>query len=194
MTLALVDLGCGNIGSVAIAVSRLGAEPVITADPAVIAAASRVILPGVGAAGYAVDRIDALGLRDTLRSLTRPVLGICLGMQLLFERSDEDDAECLGIIPGQVRRLEPGPGVTVPHMGWSRLELRADVPGLDAGDYVYFAHGYAADPGPHAIAVAQHGREIPAVVRHRNFTGAQFHPERSGPAGTLFLTRFLEAA
>ena len=194
MTLALVDLGCGNLGSVDIALRRMGVEPVITADPGAIASADRVILPGVGAAGYAVERISALGLRDTLRQLTRPVLGICLGMQLLFERSEEDGVECLGVMAGQVRRLEPGPGITVPHMGWSRLELRGDVPGLETGDYVYFAHGYAADPGPHTVAIARHGREIPAVVRHRNFTGAQFHPERSGRAGTLFLTRFLEAA
>jgi imidazole glycerol-phosphate synthase subunit HisH len=153
-----------------------------------------VILPGVGAAGYAAGRIDALGLRETLRSLAQPVLGICLGMQLLFERSDEDGAECLGVIPGAVRRLAPEPGVTVPHMGWSRLELRGDVPGLADGDYVYFAHSFAADPGPHAVAIAYHGREVPAVVRHRNFIGAQFHPERSGVAGTRFLSRFVEAA
>jgi glutamine amidotransferase len=191
---ALVDLGCGNLGSVAIALTRLGTAFTITADPAAIAGAAKVILPGVGAAGYAADRIAALGLRDTLRALTQPVLGICLGMQLLFERSDEDGAECLGIIPGRVRRLEPGPEVTVPHMGWSRLDLRGAVPGLASGDYVYFAHSYAADPGPHAVAVAHHGREVPAVVRHRNFLGAQFHPERSGVAGTRFLSCFVEAA
>jgi imidazole glycerol-phosphate synthase subunit HisH len=192
--IALVDLGCGNLGSVAIALRRLGVEPLITADPATIAEAGKVILPGVGAAGYAAGRIDALGLRETLRSLEQPVLGICLGMQLLFERSDEDGAECLGVIPGAVRRLAPEPGVTVPHMGWSRLELRGDVPGLADGDYVYFAHSFAADPGPHAVAIAYHGREVPAVVRHRNFIGAQFHPERSGVAGTRFLSRFVEAA
>jgi imidazole glycerol-phosphate synthase subunit HisH len=192
--IALIDLGCGNLGSVAIALRRLGTEPLITADPAAIAGADKVILPGVGAAGYAAGRIDALGLRETLRSLAQPVLGICLGMQLLFERSDEDGAECLGVIPGAVRRLAPEPGVTVPHMGWSRLELRGDVPGLADGDYVYFAHSFAADPGPHAVAIAYHGREVPAVVRHRNFIGAQFHPERSGVAGTRFLSRFVEAA
>jgi imidazole glycerol-phosphate synthase subunit HisH len=192
--LALVDLGCGNLGSVEIALRRMGIEPLITTDAEAIAAADRVILPGVGAAGYAMNRIDALGLRETLRGLTQPVLGICLGMQLLFERSEEDGAECLGVIPGAVRRLQPEPGVPVPHMGWSRLELRDEVPGLEDGDYVYFAHSFAADPGPHAVAVARHGREIPAVVRHRNFTGAQFHPERSGVAGTRFLSSFVEAA
>lgn len=194
MTLAVVDLGCGNLGSVAIALDRLGAEYSVTTDPDAISAAKRVILPGVGAAGYAAERIDALGLREPLRNLTQPVLGICLGMQLLFEGSEEDGAECLGVIPGSIRRLDPAPGIRVPHMGWSKLELRGEVPGLRDGDYVYFAHSFAAEPGPHAVAIAHHGREVPAVVRHRNFTGAQFHPERSGEAGTRFLSSFVEAA
>lgn len=194
MTLAVVDLGCGNLGSVAIALDRLGAEYSVTTDPDAISAAERVILPGVGAAGYAAERIGALGLREPLRNLTQPVLGICLGMQLLFEGSEEDGAECLGVIPGSIRRLDPAPGIRVPHMGWSKLELRGEVPGLRDGDYVYFAHSFAAEPGPHAVAIAHHGREVPAVVRHRNFTGAQFHPERSGEAGTRFLSSFVEAA
>ena len=194
MRLAIVDLGCGNLGSVAIAFERLGLDLKITADPAEIAGAERVILPGVGAAGFAMRRIDELGLREPIKALRQPVLGICLGMQLLFDRSEEDRAECLGIIPGAVRRLEPEPGRPVPHMGWSKLQLSGDALGLEDGDYVYFAHSFAADPGPHVRASAEHGRAIPALVSARNFTGVQFHPERSGLAGARLLETFVGAA
>jgi glutamine amidotransferase len=136
-------------------------------------------------------RIDELGLREPIRALKQPVLGICLGMQLLFERSEEEGAECLGIIPGQVRRLEPSRERPVPHMGWSKLAVRGEVAGLAEGDYVYFAHSFACDPGPHVLASADYGREIPAVVGRGNFLGAQFHPERSGPAGARFLESFV---
>jgi glutamine amidotransferase len=189
--IAVVDLGCGNLGSVAIAVERLGLGMAITADPDEIARADRVIFPGVGAAGYAMRRIDELGLREPLRALTQPVLGICLGMQLMFERSEEADVDCLGIIPGAVRKIEPAAGRPVPHMGWSRLAVRGDALGLSDGDYVYFAHSFAADSGPHVRASAEYGREIPAVVRQRNFTGVQFHPERSGEAGARLLQTFV---
>ena len=191
MTLAIVDVGCGNIGSVGIAFERFGLCPRVTADPEEIVSAGKVVLPGVGAAGFAMERIRALGLTDVLRGLTRPVLGICLGMQLLFERSDEEDTACLGIIPGRVRRLEPAPGRPVPHMGWSRLDVADGVIGLSSGDYVYFAHSFACDDGARTIASADYGRRIPAVVRQRNFTGAQFHPERSGAAGARFLEAWL---
>ena len=191
MTLAIVDLGCGNIGSIALAFERLEIEALLTSDAEAIRRADRVLLPGVGAAGYAARQIDRLCLRDTLRGLTQPVLGICLGMQLLFERSEEDDAEGLGIIEGSVRKLEPQPGRPVPHMGWSKLDVRADDIGLASGDYVYFAHSFACDDGPHSIASASYGGTIPAVVRHDNFFGAQFHPERSGEAGARFLGAFL---
>jgi glutamine amidotransferase len=135
--------------------------------------------------------IEARGLIDTIRSLTQPVLGICLGMQLLLERSEEEDTACLGIIPGRVRKLEPAPGRPVPHMGWSKLKVRDTAIGLADGAYVYFAHSYACDPGPHVLAEADHGRPVPAVVRSGNFLGAQFHPERSGESGRAFLEAFL---
>jgi glutamine amidotransferase len=192
VSVVIVDLGYGNIGSIAVAFQRLGATVALTADPAAIAAAERVALPGVGAAGYAMARIDALGLRDTLTGLTRPLLGICLGMQLLFETSEEEDTPCLGLIAGKVRRLEPGPGLTVPHMGWSRLDVTDTGCGLANGDYVYFAHSFACDDGPASIATARHGRTIPAAIRQGNLLGAQFHPERSAEAGARFLKAFLE--
>ena len=191
MSLAIVDLGYGNLGSIARAFQRLGVEATRTADPAVLRAARRIVLPGVGAAGYAMGRIADLGLADTLRDLTQPVLGICLGMQLLFEASDEQDTACLGLIGGRVRRLRPSPGVTVPHMGWSRLAVAKETPGLADGDYVYFAHSFACEDGPWTVATANHGVRVPAVVRQGNVLGAQFHPERSGPAGARFLKGFL---
>jgi glutamine amidotransferase len=189
--LAIVDLGCGNIGSVAIAFERFGIAPIVTADVEEIESADKVILPGVGAAGYAMGEIEARGLAAPLRALARPVLGICLGMQLLFDRSEEEDIACLGILSGEVRKLVPAPGMPVPHMGWSRLAVSDDGIGLRGGDYVYFAHSFACDDGPHTLAAADYGRSIPAVVRRGNFTGAQFHPERSGEAGARFLERFL---
>jgi glutamine amidotransferase len=191
VNLAIIDVGCGNIGSVSIAFERLGLEMITTADPEAIASADRVVLPGVGAAGYAMRRIDELGLREPIKALKQPVLGICLGMQLLFDRSEEEGAECLGIIPGEVRRLEPARERPVPHMGWSRLTLYGSVPGFTDGDYVYFAHSYAAEPGPHMLASAEYGRKIPALVGRANFLGAQFHPERSGAAGSRFLESFV---
>jgi glutamine amidotransferase len=191
VSVAIVDLGYGNIGSIAVAFQRLGATVSLTADPGEIAAAERVALPGVGAAGYAMARIDALGLRQTLKGLTRPLLGICLGMQLLFEASDEEDVACLGLIAGKVRKLEPGPGLTVPHMGWSRLDVADESSGLATGDYAYFAHSFACDDGPASIATARHGRVIPAAVRQGTLLGAQFHPERSAEAGARFLKAFL---
>lgn len=190
-TLAIVDLAYGNIGSIAFAFERLGCTPSITADPAALADATHVVLPGVGAAGFAMNRVEVLGLAEALRRLTQPVLGICLGMQLLFERSEEDATKCLGVIEGDVRRLAPAPDRPVPHMGWSRLAVQNSGLGLREGDYVYFAHSFACDDGLATVAFADYGRPVPAVVRRRNFLGAQFHPERSGAAGARFLRAFL---
>lgn len=189
--LAIVDLAYGNIGSIAFAFERLGCTPTITADRDALAAASHIVLPGVGAAGFAMGRIEALGLAEPLRVTTQPVLGICLGMQLLYDASEEDDATCLGLVSGTVRKLSATQDRPVPHMGWSKLAVTDDDIGLHDGDYVYFAHSFACDDGPNSVATADYGCRIPAVVRHRNFTGAQFHPERSGEAGARFLRAFL---
>ena len=192
MKLVIVDVGCGNIGSVGIALERFGVTPVVTGAAEEIASADRVVLPGVGAAGYAMEQIDARGLAPVLRALRQPALGICLGMQLLLEGSDEEDTACLGLVGGRVRKLEPAPGRPVPHMGWSRIEVRDESIGLRSGDYVYFAHSFACDPGSETVASADYGRPIPAVVRSGNWTGAQFHPERSGEAGARFLRTWLD--
>jgi glutamine amidotransferase len=114
-------------------------------------------------------------------------------MQLLFERSDEEDVACLGLLPGQVRRLEPAPDHPVPHMGWSKLEIGANGIGLASGDYLYFAHSFVCDDGPFTAASVEYGRRIPAAVRRDNLWGAQFHPEKSGAAGRRFLEAFLSA-
>lgn len=192
MKLVIVDIGCGNIGSVGIAFERFGIDPIVSGDAQEIASADKVVLPGVGAAGYAMKQIEARGLAPILRGLRQPLLGICLGMQLLFEDSDEDEAACLGLVGGRVRKLEPAPGLPVPHMGWSRIEVRDEAIGLRSGEYVYFAHSFACDPGPETVASAEYGREIPAVVRSGNRLGAQFHPERSGEAGARFLRCWLD--
>jgi imidazole glycerol-phosphate synthase subunit HisH len=193
MKLAIVDVGCGNIGAVSQAFERLGLASSITSDATEIASADRVVLPGVGAAGYAMEQIAARGLAEPLKALKQPVLGICLGMQLLFERSEEEDVACLGIIPGKVRKLNPGPDMPVPHMGWARLSVREDGFGLKDGDYAWFAHSYACDDGPASIATADYGRPIPAAVRSGNYRGVQFHPERSAEAGARFLKAFLDS-
>jgi glutamine amidotransferase len=140
-----------------------------------------------------MEQINARCLGPVLKALTQPVLGICLGMQLLFQCSEEEDTQCLGLIPGKVRRLTAALGMPVPHMGWSRLDVADEALGLVSGDYVYFAHSFACDEGPWVLASADYGRPIPAVVRDANFTGAQFHPERSGEAGARFLERFLDS-
>ena len=195
MNVVLVDSGGANTGSVRYALQRLGVDAPVTADPAAITAADRVILPGVGAAGPGMARLRALGLVDTLRALRQPVLGICLGMQLLFDGSDEGDADGLGLLPGRVRRMPAGDGVRVPHMGWSRLRRLRDDPllhGLDDGAWAYFVHGYAAPVTADCVAAGEHGAPFAALVRRGNVAGAQFHPERSAAAGARLLRNFLE--
>ena len=191
--LAILDLGYGNVDSVRLAFARLGVEATLTADPGEAEAAERLVLPGVGAAGFALERLAASGLIEPLRRRTRPLLGICLGMQLLFERSDEADCQCLGLVPGRVRALVPQPGLPVPHMGWTRIDETAPGSGLAAGDYVYFAHGFACDDGPATLARVRYGRPIPAALRQGHLWGAQFHPERSSAAGARFLQAFLQS-
>ncbi len=195
MNLVMVDAGGSNLGSVRYALQRLGVEARLSADPAVIRSADRVLLPGVGAAGPGMARLRELGLVEVMRSLTQPVLGICLGMQLLFEASEEGDTPCLGLLPGTVRKLAPAPGLRVPHMGWNRLEPRRPSPLLDGiapGDWAYFVHGYAAPVTDDCVAASTHGAPFAAVVSRGNVHGAQFHPERSAATGARLLANFLE--
>ena len=192
--LAVVNSGGANISSVLHALRRLGTEPEFTADARVIRAADRVILPGVGAAGRAMDTLRAHGLTEVIRGLAQPVLGICLGMQLLFDSSAEDEAKLLGLIPARLERLPTGQGLRVPHMGWNAIRnTHADplTSRLD-GNWFYFVHSYAAPVGDWTLSTARHGQAFSAVVRRNNFYGAQFHPERSAKAGAGLLRAFLE--
>jgi glutamine amidotransferase len=195
MTLAVVELGVGNTASMIFALERLGARPVLTSDVAVIAEAERVILPGVGAAGFAMQRIEALGLAEVLRSFPRPLLGVCLGQQLLFETSEEGGGRLLGRIPAEVKRITPAPDRPVPHMGWNRLEREHDDPLLDGvadGAFVYFVHSFASPVGPWTLASSDYGGPFSAVVRQGSAWGCQFHPERSSEAGAKILRNFLD--
>ena len=195
MTLAIIDSGGANISSVIHALRRLGAEPVFTADANTIRTADRVILPGVGAAGAAMSRLGELGLIQCIQELRQPVLGICLGMQLLFEKSDEDDATCLGIIPGTLKKMNPSAGLRVPHMGWNTTTTVRNDPllaGLGEQPWFYFVHSYRAPIGTSTLATCHHGETFAAVVRKDNFRGAQFHPERSAKSGARLLANFLE--
>jgi glutamine amidotransferase len=191
----IVDSGGANISSLRFALGRLGCAAPLTADPALIRDASHVFLPGVGAADQAMNRLENSGLAELLRELTQPLLGICLGMQLLFESSQEDGGRaCLGLVPGHVARLVPAPDRPVPHMGWNLTSLAADCAlfrGLPAAAHFYYVHSYAAPAGEDTVAVADYGGEFTAVVSRGNFHGTQFHPERSGPAGARLLANFL---
>jgi glutamine amidotransferase len=197
MRVVLVDSGGANIGSVRYALQRLGVDAELSGDGDVIRRADRVILPGVGAAAAAMQRLRELDLVATLRARDKPLLGICLGMQLLYAMSEEGDVECLGLLPGRVRRMHGSPGVRIPHMGWNRLRKRGEPSLLDGivdGAQAYFVHGYAADVDDATIASCEHGESFAAVVQNGHIAGAQFHPERSGPVGLRLLANFLGSA
>jgi glutamine amidotransferase len=191
--IAVIDSGVANLASVMAALQRLGADARVTADPKVLAAADRIVFPGVGAAGAAMARLKAKGLDAAVRAATQPVMGICLGMQLLFALSEENGGTPgLGLFPGSVRRLPET--VTVPHMGWNTLTVEQKHPLLDGVTdeaFVYFVHSYAADTCASTLAACTHGRTFAAVVGAGNFFGCQFHPERSGAVGARLLQNFL---
>ncbi len=195
MSVVLVDSGGTNIGSVQYALQRLGVEARMSDDAAEIRAASRVILPGVGAAAPGMARLREAGLIEVVRGLTQPVLGVCLGMQLLFAHSEESDTSCLGLIPGSLRLFPRSTGLRVPHMGWNSLSKRVASPllcDIDDGAFAYFVHSYAAPVGDYTLASTDYGGEFSAVVQRGNFHGAQFHPERSAAVGATLLRNFLE--
>lgn len=194
--IAIIDSGVANFASVEAALARLGAQAVVTADIDVITRADHVILPGVGAANAAMAALTAKGLVPVIQGLRQPVLGICLGMQLLFSRSEEGEQACLNIIEGQVRKLPSGPERPVPHMGWNQLTvLQSNCPllrGVRTGDRVYFVHSFAAPVAPTTAASAVYGADFAAVVQSDHVFGCQFHPERSGEVGARILKNFLE--
>ena len=190
----IVANGGANIASLQFALERLNVPSLVSGDPDAIGAASHVILPGVGAAADAMARLRRDGLETVIPTLEQPVLGICLGMQLLYEASQEGDARCLGIIPGRAARLAEAHDRPVPHMGWNTLEIRrpcALLQGLADGDYAYFVHSYALRLSAATVASTGYGAPFSACVQWRNFYGAQFHPERSAAVGRILLENFL---
>lgn len=192
--LVIIDAGGANLGSVRAAFARLGVSPELSRDPARIATAERLVLPGVGAAAPVMDTLRASGIDVLLRGLKTPLLGVCIGMQVLFERSEEGDVAGLGLLRGPVRKLPASPGIRMPHMGWNRLARRVDSPlldGIDEGAQAYFVHSYGVIGSADVIAETEHGSAFCAAVARDNIAGAQFHPERSGAVGARFLSNFL---
>lgn len=196
MSLVIIDTGCANLSSVAFAFERLGASPVISADPETISSANHVILPGVGSAPYAMRKINERNLVPVVRELKQPVLGICLGMQLLFQTLEEgqEQIEGFGVINGHIGALDTK-GLPSPHMGWNTLKkLRNDtlVNEIKEDSYAYFVHSFAAPIGDYTILKSEYGTAFSAVVQHQNFRGCQFHPERSSVIGSKILQNFLD--
>lgn len=193
MKVAIVKYNAGNIRSVVNAVKRCGIEPLVTDGPEDLRSADKVIFPGVGEASSAMNHLRERGLDAAVKGLTQPVLAICLGMQLLCTASEENDTECLGILPYKVRRFS-GKDLKVPHMGWNNISGFGSplFRGVPEGSRVYFVHGYYIEPGEHTVAASSYGPEFSAAVGFRNFYGVQFHPEKSGAAGAAILKNFLD--
>jgi glutamine amidotransferase len=195
VSVAIIDSGGANIASLRAALGRLGAESVVTLDHDVIRKSPRVMLPGVGNAHSAMAKLRGAGLDTLIPTLKQPLLGICLGMQLLFDRSDEGPANCLGVIPGSIGKLSVEPGKPVPHMGWNQFtQVLPDalLDGVSSLDHVYFVHSYAAPTSGATVAITDYGVAFTAVARRGNFAGTQFHPERSGVVGARILANFLK--
>ncbi len=192
--IAIIDYNAGNVQSVWFALERLGVEAILTNDPRQIKAAEKVIFPGVGEASTTMAFLKKQGLDVLIKQLEQPVLGICLGMQLLCRHSEENDTPCLGIIPQEVRRFRPEHGEKVPHIGWNTLQIRpGDTLFTSAleGSYVYFVHSYYVEEGPYTTATTEYILPFSAAVQKDNFYATQFHPEKSGTVGEEVLRHFL---
>ena len=192
--IAIIDYKMGNLRSVENALKRLGAEFVVTADAEVIRRADRVLLPGVGNAAEAMENLRKADLVDVIRSLRRPVLGICVGMQVMCRHSEEGDVKCLGIFDAHVKRFVPTAEEKVPHMGWNSIgnlesKLFKDIKG---GEMVYYVHSYYPELCPDTIATTRHGVMFSAALKYENCYGTQFHPEKSGDVGERIIANFLK--
>lgn len=192
ISVAIIDYGAGNVRSVEHALHRISVRTQTSSDPAVLRTADKLILPGVGEARSAMERLTRVGLLPWLRTTTQPFLGICLGMQLLFDRSTERSTDCLGVLPGTIELFPSG---KVPHMGWNTVEhdgtdpLWKDIP---SGSFFYFVHSYYAPRGPFTLGSTDYGVPFSSAVRWENRRGVQFHPEKSGAAGLQLLKNFIE--
>ena len=195
MVIAVIDSGVANLASVMAALQRLQAEAVVTSNVAEIQKADRVILPGVGAAPAAMAQLKNKNLVNVIRGLTQPLLGICLGMQLLFDHSEEGDVDCLGVIPGTIHRMQSSPTTPIPHMGWNHIMAvksgHALLRGIQPDAYVYYVHSFAAPVSEYTVASSDYNGAFTAIAAHRNFFGCQFHPERSSAIGHHILQNFL---
>lgn len=189
----IIDYGTGNLRSVINAFERLGTDYLLTSDPVAIQNAERVLLPGVGEAATAMAQLRDKGLTDLLRHLKCPVLGICLGMQLLCAYSEEGETECLGVFPNRVRRFPADAGVKVPHVGWNSIhDLKSPLyKDIKEGEYVYYVHSYAAEINECTVAATDYGGWFSGSLYKDNFYGCQFHPEKSGAVGGRILANFL---
>lgn len=194
--IVIVNTGCANISSVRFALERLGVSVEVSSEPGVIKSADKVFLPGVGTASAAMQSIEAKQLTVTLQQLTQPVLGVCLGMQLMVESSAESrdgSVTCLGLMPGRVERLQAG-DLRLPHMGWNTVKSKPDSPlftGIPDDTYFYFVHSFAVPVYERTLASCEYGQSFSAALEYNNFFGVQFHPERSGEAGAQLLTNFV---
>lgn len=195
--IVIVNTGCANISSVKFALQRLGVEVEVSEDLQTIAGADKVFLPGVGSANAAMASIERKQLIATLRDLTQPVIGVCLGMQLMVENSEESlehNTPCLGLIPGKVKRMQVS-DLRLPHMGWNTVTPKNQdtlFKGIDAGTYFYFVHSFAVAEYEHTLATCEYGQRFSASLHKDNFFGVQFHPERSGDAGAQLLENFVQ--
>ena len=192
--IGIVDYGAGNIRSLGNALERLGKPFFVSQDITQLQRAEKLILPGVGEARSAMESLDRVGLLQWLRTVRVPFLGICIGMQILFEHSDERDTPCLGIVGGRVARFDDT-DIKVPHMGWNRVNLTTQSPlfeGIRDGEFFYFVHSFGAPLVPGTIGATEYGRQFSSAVRHKNFYGVQFHAEKSGTAGLQLLRNFSE--
>ncbi|MCC2625786.1 MAG: hisH [Burkholderiales bacterium] len=201
MKLVIIESGGANFLSVSTAFERLGVNYQLSNDARQIQAADAVILPGVGSAGFSMNKLHKDGLVDVIKNLKQPVLGICLGMQLLYEYSEEDNVVCLGIIPGKVTKFPNTNNLIVPHMGWNNLKTVVNDPILDGikvdnlkahGSDVYFVHSYYAPVTNATIASTEYGVNFTAITKYDNFYGMQFHPEKSGQIGSKLLENFIK--
>ena len=192
--IALIDYGAGNTASVANVLTELRADYVITNREEDICKAEKIIFPGVGQASFAIKKLNLFNLINALRIIKKPFLGICLGMQLMCDESEEGDVKCLGIFPGKCK-LFTAPGIKVPHMGWNRVEITKEsklFDGIKSGEYYYFAHSYFVPENENTVAVCSHGSNFSAVMEKENYYGVQFHPEKSGHIGIKIVQNFIE--